>query len=277
MQDFAITFDNRGQINSHELTNGSITEGVMYDNATVSLGQFNKVFAAIPDSYVGNTTSINGTYNISSYDWAGFLVARLYERADPDFEALDIDIMTDLTRVVYQWVYSTYFSIWRHIYLEQLEHPVPAKNSTVIQSTWTMVPSVPCLAVALIIIAFDALVVLLVFGTRRGRFSGPRMPRSIGAVIPWIAHSQMLRDFTNTHHWTNTQRRAHLSTLDKRYTFRMFMSPDSRWRFAVDEEPPGGQPPDSPPPDQLPPGQDASKSTSIQLQELFSWTGRFRK
>ncbi|KAJ5223965.1 hypothetical protein N7468_008507 [Penicillium chermesinum] len=280
MQDFAITFDSRGQINSHySVPNTSITDGIMYENATVSLGQFNKVFAAIPDSYVGNTTAINGTYNVSSYDWAGFLVARLYERADPDFDALDIDIMTDLTRVVYQWVYSTYFSIWRHIYLEPLEHPIHATNSTIIQSTWCMVPSVPSLAIALIIIAFDTLVVLLVFGTRRGRFRGPRMPRSIGAVIPWIAHSQMLRDFSNTHHWTNTERRAHLSSLNKRYTFRMFLGPDSRWRFAVDEEPPGpppGPPPPPPPPpdeppDQPPPQPNGSKSTSIQLKELIGF------
>lgn len=37
-----------------------------------------------------------------------------------------------------------------------------------------MVQSVPCLAIALISVAFDTLVV---FGIRRGRFHGPRMPR----------------------------------------------------------------------------------------------------
>jgi hypothetical protein len=82
----------------------------MYDNATVSLGQdfveltethgcivvhgpmgdrcignrvmptdLSLLFAAIPSSFVGNTSMQTGTYNISSYDWAGFLVARLYE------------------------------------------------------------------------------------------------------------------------------------------------------------------------------------------------------
>ncbi|KAJ5585619.1 uncharacterized protein N7459_005419 [Penicillium hispanicum] len=274
LQNFSVTFDQRGQIDSHEaVANTSITEGVMYDNATVSLGQFNKVFAAIPESYVGNTTSYNGTYNISSYDWAGFLVARLYERYDPDFDSLNPDRMIDMTQTVYQWVYSTYFSLWRDIYLNPLDHPVAAVNATVIQSTWCMVASIPSISIALIIIVFDTFVVLVVFGTRRGRFSGPRMPRSIGAVIPWIAHSQMLSDFTNTHQWTSRQRREHLKALDKRYGFRMFMGPDGRWRFAVDEEPTKAERPSDTDDSQ---DADAQKTSSIQLQELPDLHSRVR-
>ena len=273
MQNFSVTFDERGQIDIHDpVANTSITKGTMYDNATISLGQFNKVFAAIPDSYVGNTTAVNGTYNISSYDWAGFLVARLYQRADPDFDSLDADQLIDLTRTVYQWVYSTYFSIWRNIYLDVLDQPVTATNATIIRSTWCMVPSIPSLSIALIIIGFDTLVVLVVFGTRRGRFRGPRMPRSLGAVIPWVAHSRMLRDFHQTHNWSSSQRRDHLSSLDKRYGFRMFMGPDGRWRFAVDEETIEKPPADL----QATPESGTNKSTSIQLQELSNQQPRPR-
>ncbi|CAL5868014.1 uncharacterized protein PFLUO_LOCUS2237 [Penicillium psychrofluorescens] len=266
LQNFTIGFDQRGQIESNRpVANSSITSGTMFDNATVSLGQFNKVFAAIPQSFVGNTTSQHGTYNISSYDWAGFLVARLYERDDPGLGYLHTERLMDLTQTVYQWVYSTYFSIWRDIYLEFLPEPLPVANATVTHSTWCMVPSVPSLAIALLIIALDTLVVLIVFGTRRGRFRGPRLPRSIGAVIPWVAHSRMLNDFQKTQTWSNSQRRAHLSTLNKRYGFRMFMGADSRWRFAVDEEPPSPESPGDPPGDQVP---DSAKTTSVQLQEL---------
>lgn len=268
MQEYSITFDEGGQIKSHKrIANTSITDGAVYENATVSLGQFNKVFAAIPDSYVGNTTAINGTYNISSYDWAGFLVARLYQREDPDFDALKADLLIYLTRHVYQWVYSTYFSIWRHIYLDPLTDVVRAPNAIVIQSTWCMIPSIPSLAIALVIIGFDTLVVLLVFGTRRGRFRGPRMPRSIGAVVPWIAHSNMLGDFKDTHTWSNSQRRDHLTKLNKRYGFRMFLNLDGRWRFAVDEEVRQRQPGDDQPNEDAE-EVDASKTTSIQLHQL---------
>ncbi|KAJ5142402.1 hypothetical protein N7476_003736 [Penicillium atrosanguineum] len=287
MQNYSLVFDQKGQIYGHDpISKTSITDGAMFDNATVSLGQFNKVFAAIPESYVGNTTSHNGSYNISSYDWAGFLVARLYQRDDPDFDSLQPDKLMDLTQTVYEWVYSTYFSIWRDIYLNPLDKPVMADNATVIRSTWTMVPSVPSLAIALIIIAFDTLVVLLVFGTRRGRFRGPRMPRSIGAIIPWIAHSRMLRDFDDTHTWNSTQRRAHLTTLGKRYGFRMFMGPDGRWRFAVDEEPTEAKSPNTSPPGtasfvpQAEPEPEpvavVNKTTSIQLQELSGLQPRTR-
>ncbi|KAI3178790.1 hypothetical protein DTO046C5_2051 [Penicillium roqueforti] len=268
LQNYSIAFDQKGQISWHEpVPTTSVTQGTMYDNATVGLGQFNKVFAAIPSSFVGNTSMQNGTYNISSYDWAGFLVARLYEREDPNFSALNPALLTSMTRTVYQWVYSTYFSIWRDIYLEPLAHPVPATNSTITRVTWSMVPSGPSLAIALAIIAFDTIVVLLVFGTRHGRFRAPRMPRSIGAIIPWISHSQMLHDFTDTHTWSSAKRHAHLVSLNKRYAFRMFLGADNRWRFAVDQEPENIKPPD--PPD-VAPEVEVDKTTSIQLQEIRS-------
>ncbi|KAJ5129952.1 uncharacterized protein N7515_005991 [Penicillium bovifimosum] len=265
LQNYSIMFDQKGQIGWHKpVPETLITHGAMYDNATVSLGQFNKVFAAIPSNYVGNTTMQNGTYNITSYDWAGFLVARLYKREDPEFDSLDPALLTDMTQTVYQWVYSTYFSIWRDIYLEPLPHPVRATNATITRSMWCMIPSAPSLAIALAIIAFDTVVVLLVFGTRRGRFRGPRMPRSIGAIIPWISHSQMLQDFTDTHHWSSAQRHAHLASLNKRYGFRMFMGVDNRWRFAVDQED-NRMPPGSP---LTSPESEIDKTVEVELQEI---------
>lgn len=237
LQDFFAVFDKKGQINAHEPIPGSIvTDGPMYDNATVSLGQFNKVFAAIPQDSMGNGTDRDAPYD-TSYDWPGFLVAHLYQRTDGPVTSLDSQRLMGLSESVYQWVYSTYFSIWRDNYLERAEAPYPVSNGTVIHKTWGMVPSVPSLTIAFTIVAFDTLVVLIVFGARRGRFKGPRVPRSIGAVIPWISHSRMLDDFRGTYAWASGRRRDHLGRLNKRYGFRMFLGPDERWRFAVDEEP----------------------------------------
>ncbi|GFF33545.1 putative 2-dehydropantoate 2-reductase [Aspergillus udagawae] len=238
LQNYSITFDRKGQIQCLDPVPGTdVMSGPMYDNATVSLGQFNKVFAAIPQSYISNSTYDRKSY-ITSYDWAGFLVARLYRRRDPGFTSLNPHDLMDMSKVVYQWVYSTYFTIWRGIYLQPLEKPHAAPNSTVIYNTWTMEPSIPSLAIALMVIALDTLIVLIVFGARRGRFKGPRVPRSIGAVMPWIAHSRMLDDFRGTYFWTSIQRRIHLDRLNKRYGFRMFLNADGHWRYAVDEEPP---------------------------------------
>jgi hypothetical protein len=100
-----------------------------------------------------------------------------------------------------------------------------------------MEPSESSLFIAMTIIAIDTVIVLVVFGMRRGRFKGPRIPRSIGSVIPWIANSRMIDDFRGTYSWTNAQRQTHLEKLDKRYSFRLFLREDNQWRFAVDEEP----------------------------------------
>lgn len=235
MQNFSILFDQKGQIQDYDpVPNTTITSGPMYENATVSLGQFNKVFASIPQSFVDEEQQ---GPTVSSYDWAGFLVARLYKQRENGISALDPQDLITMSETVYQWVYSTYFSLWGPTYLEPLEQPYTATNATVYYSTWTMVPSVPSLTIALSIIALDTLVVLVVFGTRRGRFKGPRIPRSIGSVIPWIANSRMLSDFRGTYSWTSLQRRDYLERLDKRYAFRMFPGSDAQWRFAVDEEP----------------------------------------
>ncbi|KAF7183669.1 hypothetical protein CNMCM7691_004019 [Aspergillus felis] len=238
LENYSITFDRKGQIQDlSPIAGTAVTSGPMYDNATISLGQFNKVFAAIPQSYISNSTYDRKSY-ITSYDWAGFLVARLYRRRNPGFTSLNPDDLMDISKIVYQWVYSTYFTIWKGIYLQPLDKPHAAPNSTVVYNTWTMVPSIPSLAIALMIIALDTLIVLIVFGARRGRFKGPRVPRSIGSVMPWIAHSRMLDDFRGTYFWTSVQRRLHLDRLNKRYGFRMFLNADGRWRYAVDEEPP---------------------------------------
>ncbi|KAL2816032.1 hypothetical protein BDW59DRAFT_153537 [Aspergillus cavernicola] len=239
LQNFSITFDQKGQILSHnEISDTAITSGRMHQNATISLGQFNKVFASIPQSFYGEDISANSTYT-SSYDWAGFLVALLYKRDVVLIDHLDPIRLTNLSQTVYQWVYSTYFSLWREVYLLPLQDPPVAEHATVIRSAWRMEPSVSSLIVAMVIIALDTAIVMIVFSTRRGRFKGPRIPRSIGSVFPWIANSRMIRDFSGTYGWTNAQRQIHLEKLDKRYAFRMFLREDNQWRFAVDEEPPG--------------------------------------
>ncbi|RAK77671.1 DUF3433 domain-containing protein [Aspergillus fijiensis CBS 313.89] len=267
MQNFSVTFDQRGQISDVDPLDGtSITSGAMYENATAAMGQFNKIFAAIPQSFVGEEPGHNGSY-VSSYDWAGFLVARLYKQSQTHVLPLQVEALMEHSKEVYQWVYTTYFSVWRNMYLLPLKEARPAANGTVISNTWAMVPSVPSLAIALIIIALDTVVVLVVFGKRRGRFRGPRMPRSIGAIIPWIANSRMLGDFTNTYAMPNSQRREHTTRLNKRYAFRTFLQDDGRLRYAVDEEPMVVE--DKPPPEGGErTGEEAKGAEVIELQPL---------
>ncbi|KAL4862143.1 hypothetical protein BDV12DRAFT_203324 [Aspergillus spectabilis] len=238
LRNFSISFDQKGQIMDHyEIPDTGITSGRMHDNATISLGQFNKVFAAIPQSFYGEGTNGNSNY-VSSYDWAGFLVALLYKRDVVPITHIDPDRLINLSQTVYQWVYGTYFSLWREVYLLPLRDPPVAENATIVRSAWRMEPSISSLIIAMTVIGLDTVVVLIVFSTRRGRFKGPRIPRSIGSVIPWIANSRMIHDFDGTYGWTNAQRQIHLERLKKRYTFRMFLREDNQWRYAVDEEPP---------------------------------------
>lgn len=49
--------------------------------------------------------------------------------------------LIEVSQIVYQRVYSTFFSIWREIYLQPLQDLHTASNSTVIYRMWHVDPS----------------------------------------------------------------------------------------------------------------------------------------
>lgn len=88
----------------------------------------------------------------------------------------------------------------------------------------------------LIIVVFDGCVVASVFLTRRGRFKFPRIPRSIGSIIPWVIHGQVLNDFKGTYAWSEGDREKHFVDLDKRYKLNRHETADGQWKYVLDED-----------------------------------------
>ncbi|KAE8133839.1 hypothetical protein BDV38DRAFT_257204 [Aspergillus pseudotamarii] len=231
IQDFVVQFDDSGHIESYEtVPESSITAGAFYQNASDILGQFNMAFTqsiqALP---------VRPNSSFYQYDWPGVLTARTIETLNPTSGSVDPALLINAVQLTYRTVFSTYFTLWRDLYLERLpqSHSI-AVNGTVTQGVWGILPAMPSILIVITLVSLDVLLMVGVFVAYRGRFNAPRIPKSIGSLIPWIAHSQMMRDFEGSHAWTEVQQREHLEEIGRTYGLGTFPRPGGVSRIAVD-------------------------------------------
>ncbi|KAJ1715340.1 alcohol dehydrogenase [Aspergillus flavus] len=231
IQDFLVQFDHSGQVEDYEAVPGSsITDGPLYQNASDLLGQFNMAFTQSIQALPAHPNS-----SFYQYDWPGILTARTIEKLNPKSDSVDTALLIDAVQLTYRTVFSTYLTLWRDLYLQRLpeSHSITI-DRTVTQGVWGILPSTPSILIVIILVSLDVVLMVGVFVTYHGRFNGPRIPKSIGSLIPWIAHSQMMRDFEGTHAWSEVQQREHLEELDRTYSLGTFPCPDGMSRIAVD-------------------------------------------
>ncbi|KAB8264296.1 hypothetical protein BDV32DRAFT_160565 [Aspergillus pseudonomiae] len=231
VQEFMVQFDHSGHIQSYEAVPGSATtDNAFYQNASDILGQFNRAFTQSLQTLPAHPNS-----SFYQYDWPGVLTVRTIEKLNPNSGSVDPTVLINAVQLTYRTAFSTYFTLWRDLYLQPLpeSHSV-AVEGTVTQEIWGILPSTPLILVVIILVSLDVLLMVGVFVAYRGRFSGPRIPKSIGSLIPWIAHSQMMRDFQGTHAWTEVQQREHLEEIGRTYSLGTFPRPGGVSRIAVD-------------------------------------------
>ncbi|KAF7594147.1 hypothetical protein BBP40_009996 [Aspergillus hancockii] len=178
IQDFAIQFDHSGWIEAYDPVPGSlITSGELVHNASRVLAQFNGAL----------------------------------KRLAPRSTSFDPEILIRAVQSAYATIFSTHLTLRRDIYLDRLaQADSAAVEGTVTHSVWGLLPSTPSIIIVIVLVSLDVLVIAGVFVTRRRRFHGPRIPKTIGSIIPWIAHSRMMDDFNGTHQWTDAERQKHL-------------------------------------------------------------------
>ncbi|KAH8426885.1 DUF3433 domain-containing protein [Aspergillus melleus] len=234
IQDFEIDFNFDGQVQTRRPVPGSaITSGSVMANATKSLARYNHALAQVVKRSATHRLS-----SFSPFDWPGMLTAHAYEEVDPEFSSFDAGILINATQSVYSTIFSTYFSLWRELYLERLaESTLPALNGTRTDLYWEMTLSIPTMVIVIVIVSMDVLVMAGVFFTRRGRFRGPRIPRSIGALLPWVTHSHMMRDFRQAGRLGLSEWEGYLQEDFRRYRFGESVCSDEVTRLTVDYDP----------------------------------------
>jgi hypothetical protein len=169
------------------------------------------------------------------YDWPGVLTARTYERLDPRSTSIDPKVLIRAAQVTYATIFSTHFTFWRDTYLDRLPQPHSILvDGTETNGIWGLLPSTPSIVIVIALITLDIVVIVAVFVARRRRFNAPRIPKTIGSIIPWIAHSRMMRDFVGTYQWTDAEQERHLEKLGQKYSFGTFLCSDGVSRLALD-------------------------------------------
>ncbi|MCJ1447898.1 MAG: hypothetical protein MMC23_008410 [Stictis urceolatum] len=236
VQNFTITFDRTGQIRSYTPT--SEDSGPISANANEFLGGFHTLFLQETFQSRDCEYAPQGGQMCGPYDWPGLLVARLHESSFPNTSLTTHDALLNASRQVYSRVFSTYFSLNRDVILETLPSPVPVTSGTAFEHGLRMIPSAPLFVTSCAILVLYIVILAAVFWQRRGPIAVPRMPNSIGTLLPWIVHSRMLKDFEGTHHLTSEARNVYLTRLGKTYGFGVFRGVDGKLRLALDQEPP---------------------------------------
>lgn len=235
MQNFSVGFNSDGYIQYHVPLNGTfVRDDAILRNGTTNLANYN-LRLSNPLSVTYNGSHIE-TNNASSTDWFGTLTANLYRILDTNTSVITANVLESATRNAYRSIFATDLSLERDAYFQLQDHPARISDGIIYNMSWAVVPSFPSFMYVLIIVVFDGCVVASVFLTRRGRFRFPRIPRSIGSIIPWVIHGQVLNDFKGTYAWSEGDREKHFVDLDKRYKLNRHETADGQWKYVLDED-----------------------------------------
>ncbi|PWY63730.1 hypothetical protein BO83DRAFT_150530 [Aspergillus eucalypticola CBS 122712] len=235
MQNFSVGFNSDGYIQYHVPLNGTfVTDDAILRNGTTNLANYN-LRLSNPLSVTYNDSHLE-TNNASSTDWFGTLTANLYRILDTNTSVITANVLESATRNVYRSIFATDLSLERDAYFQLQDHPARISDGIIYNMSWAVVPSFASFMYVLIIVVFDGCVVASVFLTRRGRFRFPRIPRSIGSIIPWVIHGQVLNDFKGTYAWSEGDREKHFVDLDKRYKLNRQETADGQWKYVLDED-----------------------------------------
>ena len=241
ISEFSVAFDSQGYITSYDKIDKTGADNISLLSASESYRfDFRTLFGSIDlvsrQTKTVGTTPFNDT-NVPSYDWAGLLLAGLENSTLSTLDGTDIVNRTSgLASQVFSRVFSAYFTLSQDTLLNK-NGTKPQVQGTAFHREARMVPSIPAFAITLVLLSLYILTLILVIIFRRQRYSGPRMPISIGSLIPWIAHSNMLKDFEGAHHLSSDLRDEYLDSLGKRYGFGWFQGTNGRLRLGLEQEP----------------------------------------
>ncbi|KAF9884416.1 hypothetical protein FE257_001816 [Aspergillus nanangensis] len=233
IQNFTVEFDAQGMVEYYSPKDATgITRGPMFENATINLAKYNQELSN-PQGTFSSAPNITHNSTHHYHDWFGILTSRLYQTLDTNPDSIDPRLLSHAAQTVYQIFFATDLSVQRDFYFQYMDSPAPISDGKIYRWTWSIEPSFPSMLVALMIVVFDACVLAVVFATRRNRSRMPRMPMTIGSIIPWVRGSRMIKDLAGTYTWRDEDRSEWLERLNKRYRFG---KEEQSGRYLLDED-----------------------------------------
>lgn len=232
IEDFQVEFDSNGMIMSQKRVAGSsITSGELFQNASDILGNFNKKLTSFPRKSSSHPSS---SFHLN--DWLGPLAVHKYKTKFPGAIGVSSENVVTTIRSIYQTLFSSHLALWKEKLLCRLppDSAIPAHGVTT-DTLWGLWPSDGLVAIVICLISIDTIALIGVFLLRYKRYRGPRVPRSIGSLIPWVAESQMLADCGRMYDMSGTERDNYLREKDCRYRVGNFTANEQQWILDYDD------------------------------------------
>ncbi|KAI1130427.1 hypothetical protein F5Y10DRAFT_289389 [Nemania abortiva] len=168
----------------------------------------------------------------TEYDWPGLLMTRVRNTTT-------IRSIPELADNTWQRIFAIWFSLYRDNILTARGEGDPSFASptgTIASRQTRIVPSIPAFVVSIVLIFLYLVGFIVVCWRRRHRYAGPRMPKTIGSIIPWVIHSRMLEDFIGLHYLSSQDRDDALEGMGRRYGFGRFRGVHGRVTLGIEYE-----------------------------------------
>ena len=230
VSDYLITHDREGRILSSQPLNYNSSASSMLKNQTGLLLQYTASFMFQAFLSESKILALDATRANTFYDWPGLLMTRLRSTSS-------ITSIPDLADSMWRRVFANWFSTYRDQLLARRKDGDPSFASTTGTATSRearMIPSIPAFALSISLLTLYLAAFVFVVARRRHRYAGPRMPKTIGSIIPWVIHSRMLESFEGMHYLGNHERDEALRRIGRRYGFGRFRGRDGKVRLGIE-------------------------------------------
>ncbi|PKX89253.1 uncharacterized protein P174DRAFT_425184 [Aspergillus novofumigatus IBT 16806] len=173
------------------------------NEALIAVQVLAKALASIEQKFPAHRDS-----SFYQYDWPGHLTAFAYELSNPTLDSFQPEFLIQ-------------------IYTSTVTGPLiaPAVDGAIITKLWGMMPSTPSMVIVIVLLSIDISVLVLVFALRRNNFDGPRIPKSVGSLIPCVARSRIAPDFRGASRMMDSEQRDYLMQRSHKYTFGLSLCP----------------------------------------------------
>ena len=230
VSDFRITYDQDGRILSSQATSHDLPASSMLKNQTTFLQQYIASFMIQASLSQSQILIVNAVRANTFYDWPGLLMTRLRSTSSTT-------TIPELADSMWRRVFANWFSTYRDQLLTHRQDGDPSFASTTGTATYRearMIPSIPAFALSISLLALYLTAFVFIVARRRHRYTGPRMPKTMGSIIPWVIHSRMLENFEGMHYMSNHDRDGALRRIGRRYGFGRFRSRDGKVRLGIE-------------------------------------------
>ena len=195
------------------------------------------------DANSENANNDEGTL-IDRYNWLGLLTARLRDQT-PGYtnSAQNTSILAHFANYTYAQSFASFWALYSDDFLTKAS-PSSSSSSSPSQPSGTgtasyqisrMEPSTPAFAISLSLLVLYVAAATILYIKRRQQVV-PRMPISLGTILPWVVYSRILNDFTGTAHLSSSLRDEYLKSLAKRYRFGWFRDELGIVRLGLEDE-----------------------------------------